>query len=105
MKNIIEYQCEICNSLYDTEIEAIECENKGTEQPLAKVGDEVEMEIKVSGGFDPWYKPVKVREIEDMGHFLLYKFDEYDQDIKEWYEFSKSCYGNSEYRERIISKK
>ncbi|MCM3390228.1 hypothetical protein M3649_19200 [Ureibacillus chungkukjangi] len=42
MKQILNgFQCEKCNSIYDTENKAIDCEKNPIESPLLKIGDSV----------------------------------------------------------------
>lgn len=100
MEEITMYQCEICNEVYFNQDEALECERKGKEVPLVKVGQHVEYEVRVGGGFDPFYVEMRVKNIEDKGHFLVYHLEEYDEDENEWYESGyvmSGIWGNEEF--------
>lgn len=99
MKEITMYECEICNALYREYKDAIACENRGKETPLVNVGDEVSFEIKVGGGFDSIFGELRVREIEDTGHYFIYRFNQEHMD-EGWEESSYSIYGNDEFEER-----
>lgn len=101
-RKTIMYQCEICKSNYITETEAASCETIGTEIPLAKVGDLVDVEREVGGGFDNIFFEFRIREISSYdGHFLTYNFDEYSEYNEEWVEASFSAYSNSNFLERV----
>lgn len=103
MRKIEMYECEICKWTYKTEEEAISCEANGKEFAVLNEGDMVEFKHKVGGGFDPFYTPVKVGKIEDMGHYLEYSLlEEYrheDGEV-EWYE-RYTLYRNSDVEEYI----
>jgi hypothetical protein len=104
MKEVKMYKCELCNGVYDLKEYAFDCEAKGKEKPLAKVGDMIEYEVRVGGGFDPFYVEMRVSKIEDKGHFLIYYFEEYDEEDKEWYESGYGTeigvWGNDDFKER-----
>jgi hypothetical protein len=102
VKKLIMYQCEICKSNYKTETEAVTCEAIGTEIPLAKVGDLVDVEREVGGGFDNISFEYRIRKISSYdGHFLTYNFDEYSEYNEEWVEASFSVYDNANFLERV----
>ena len=50
MKQVDRYQCEICKQIYETELEAIECESQGEPVVDDKIGDTVLVNTE-SGGF------------------------------------------------------
>lgn len=84
-KTVTRFQCEICEELYKTEQEAMECEAKGKELPLASKGDSIEYRVEMSGGFPDWFTPVRVLRVADEGHYLVYYFEEENED-GEWEE-------------------
>ena len=49
MKEIILYQCEICNYTYTNKTEAIRCENRPTPSTIYKVGDKLPIETRYDG--------------------------------------------------------
>jgi hypothetical protein len=104
-KKLTMYQCEICNSIYKGENEATSCEAMGTETPLANVGDLVDFEIEIGGGFDNVFVEYRVREISSYdGHFLTYNFEE-ESETGEWKEVPFSAYSNANFLERLKFKK
>ena len=50
MKQVDRYQCEICKQIYETELEAIECESQGKPVVDESIGDTVLVNTE-SGGF------------------------------------------------------
>lgn len=99
MKELTVYQCELCKELHIARDEAIECESQGEEIPLVKVGQMVEYEQKVEGGFPPFYESWRVRDIENKGHYLVYILEEYYEEYEEWYE-SKTIWGNEGFKKK-----
>lgn len=72
MIQLTKYQCEICQRLFDNPDEAIKCESRGKEQPLAKLGQTILYKDDWNGGFGTCFDKIEVIEIEDMGHYLNY---------------------------------
>lgn len=103
MKEITMYECEICNEAYREYEEAHECESRGKEISLVKVGGDVEYEITMGGGFGNIYIPLRVKTIEDTGHYFIYRFEE-EYDNGEWDESMHSVYGNDEFNNRVTIK-
>lgn len=103
MKPIMMYECEICQDIYNDSDEAIECETLGKEKPLCKIGDFVDYEVQVGGGFDSFYVQLRVREIEENGHFIIYHFEEFDTDDEEWRESNyvlSGVFGNEMFNQK-----
>lgn len=100
-KTITMYQCELCARYYETNEEAVSCEENGKELPLASVGDLLDYEIEVGGGFDNIFVDLRISEIEDTGHFLIYHFD---QEYNEGYGSPYSEYGNESFSRRTKPK-
>lgn len=97
------YECEICNEVYREYEDAFACESRGREVPLANIGDEVDYEIKMGGGFNNIYTPLRVKSLENTGHYFIYRFEEeYDDGL--WDESMHSIYGSDEFNKRITIK-
>jgi len=95
------YECEVCSKLYDWDLNAIECEKQGKEPLLAEVGDEIYYKVVMSGGFEPFFVPVRIGGVESRGHYHVYHLEDYNPDEDEW-EVSNYCstiLGNDEFRE------
>jgi hypothetical protein len=106
MKKVIRYMCEICKQEYSDSDEAVTCEEKGIEKPLAKVGDIVNHRVEMSGGFNDWFIGQRISDIEQEGHRLNYYFEEYNQETGGWevdYNFF-SVWGNSKFKSLITLK-
>ena len=106
-KKLTMYQCEICNSNYQTENEAISCEAVGIETPLANVGDLVDFERETGGGFDNIVFEYRIRDIRTYdGHYLTYTFEE-ESEFQNgvWEEVSFCVYDNANFLERVKLKK
>ncbi|MCM3387280.1 hypothetical protein M3649_03925 [Ureibacillus chungkukjangi] len=73
MKKVEMYECEICNETYRTKQEALECESIGKEIPLYSVGDFVERDVHVSGGFGVFKEQLMISKVKDKGHFIYYE--------------------------------
>ena len=100
MNKIMMFECEICKEVYRSEEEAKECEFRGKEQPLVEVGQFIDYEVKVGGGFDSFYVEQRISNVEDNGHYYIYYLEEYDEDSKTWYESnykSTGIYGNQDF--------
>jgi hypothetical protein len=95
------FQCEICKDVYHLRNEALECESFGKEVKLAEIGQIVEYEMHVSGGFPSFYVPVRISDIIDKGHYFVYYFEEYDEDEKEWVEFGRTIWSSEEFINNI----
>lgn len=96
------YECELCNEVYREREDAHACESKGSEIPLVKIDDMVDYEVKVGGGFNSFYVPLRVTDVEDRGHYIVYYFEQYDEDENEWSEsdFAMSgVWGNEKFEE------
>ena len=74
MKILSQYQCEICCEIYTKEEKAITCERKGVEQPLAKIGDVVEMITRLVDK-PHTYQKLRIAGIREIGHELEYSFE------------------------------
>jgi hypothetical protein len=103
IKEVLKYQCEICHELYDDKEEALECEYKGIEEPIAKVGEWYACVIgHLEGNLDnPMYNPYRIREINRDGHYALYIFEE-EYDDGNFYETLFSAYGNKHFLEECF---
>lgn len=103
MKEVKMYQCEICNEYFELKQSAIDCENDGKEYPIIEIGDEVLKIIKMGGGWSDQHAPLKLSSIEDKGHYLVYRFLEWDSNEDEWYENPGDyAYGNKDLLENYI---
>jgi hypothetical protein len=100
MREVTMYMCEICNEIHNSPLEAVECEKRGKETPLKKIHETVEYEMKVGGGFDSFYIPLRIGSIDDAEHYIIYKLEECDEVNEDWYEFT-SIYGNENLLSRI----
>ena len=98
------YQCELCESIYVSNKEAEQCERLGKELPLATAGDLIEYELKVGGGFNSMFIDLRVRDVEDTGHFIIYSFEENDGKGG-WEEASYGVYGEEEFKKLVTIKK
>lgn len=105
MRKITMFQCEVCNKFYHSEEEAIECELRGKELPLGKVGSLVEYEVKING-YDRWFEELRICRIKDTGHYLIYFFEEYNPDEGLWEEsiHFNSVWGNEEFKKLVTLK-
>lgn len=106
MRKIDMYQCEICKSVHYSESDALRCENKGKETPLASIGDLVQYRIEISGGYADIFTELRIKSIEDKGHYLIYYFEEYYPDYDMWDEniHFNSVWGNDEFKKLITVK-
>ena len=100
MKEITMYECEICKEAYRDKEKAIACEQKGKEIPLIQVGETVQYEMQMGGGFSPFYVKMRIIKIKDDGHSLKYYTETYDEEDKEWVQSSMNTtaiWGNREF--------
>lgn len=88
MKEIMMYECDICKEVYRDKEEAISCEKRGKETPLVQEGETIQYAIHVDGGFPSYYVDMRVREIEEKGHYMMYYAGEYDEEKGRWVEDS-----------------
>jgi hypothetical protein len=100
MKEIICYLCEMCNECYKNKEEALKCESIGKEEQLIKINDIVTYKYSISG-FD-CEAEIKIVNIIDTGHFLVYKFMSRLEDGWEDGLYGKDeIWGNRELLKRI----
>lgn len=100
MREIKCYQCEICNKFYRHEKKAQQCESKGKEMPLAKVGDILIYKHSISG-FE-CEDEIKISKIIDKGHYLIYKFmSRLNNGWEKGLYFNDEICGNDEFKRRI----
>lgn len=103
MKSLIMYQCEMCKDTYDNPEEAIKCESRGVETPLLKVGQLIDYEVLMNGGFPSFWVEQRIGKIEDHGHYLVYQLEEFNEDFREWTESNyklSGIWGNDEFNKR-----
>lgn len=105
-KAVTRYQCEICGKLYDDEVSAVSCEDIGKETPLATVGELVDFRIEMSGGWNDWFVEVRVSDIVDNGHYLIYYFEEYDSVTDSWDDNAhySNVWGADQFARKIVKK-
>jgi len=77
MRKLTCHQCEICNEIYfdikdNGKEKAIKCESIGKPKQLANIGDKFTYKYSMSGLHNEI--PIKIYNIIDKGHYLIYKF-------------------------------
>lgn len=76
MKHITKYQCEICQTIHDTEAEAVKCEAKGIQPPRFHVGESVYVIHRYPNYSDrPFGKRTVTKVITENRHTADYVFD------------------------------
>ena len=103
IKQITCFQCEICGEIHPEEKDAIKCELNGKEISLAETGDVLKYKYNVSGF--KYEQDIKIYEICDEGHYLVYKFMIKDCDkwiIEEYY--NNELFGNDHFEAKVITK-
>jgi len=73
MRKLIKYECEICKSLFDSEQDAIKCENRGKEEILAHIGEKILYRDDWNGGFGTCYAEMEIIDVEVCGHYIKYE--------------------------------
>ncbi len=93
------YRCEICDSIYENEKEAVDCESRGEEFPLAEVGQKVSFRDDWNGGFGTCYIEMDIIGVCNKGHYIEYILGR----IEDLYPFC-DVNGNDEFNDlcRII---
>lgn len=88
-----------------SENEALECEAKGSELPLAKVGDTIELKIiecRNDGSTDTYLIDTVLYQVECRGHFITYELgdEREDDESKETYYYPyEGIWGNEAFKE------
>lgn len=100
VKSVIKFECEICSKLHNTEEGALNCESFGKEEPIYKVGDFVQHEMWVEGGYGfVGYETLMVSKVDASGHWVMYDLcSEYDGS---WEYPEVSYFGNEEMNEKV----
>lgn len=105
MKKITRYQCEICHDIYDSENEALDCENRGIEKPLVKLYDHVSFRDDWNGGLDSTWYDLQVVKIKECFHGVIYElgvvYDEQTHDCT----YDEYIYGNNEFLDKCKIKR
>lgn len=100
MKKIIRYQCEVCESFFETEEMATECENIGIEKEVAKKGEIIHIKMEYGSS-----RAGRVLSIETKGHQKDYKIGIFPQSNGmhfDDYEMTLILKGNKEAALRIV---
>lgn len=102
MKEIVMYECEICKQVHRKKENALLCEERSKEQPLADIGQMVIYKIKIEGGYTPLFVDLRIKEIKDKGHYLIYCLEEYCEESDTWIESNVTMgdiWGNEKFKE------
>lgn len=84
MKKVTMYKCEICNEIYESGSEALNCESKGEEEPLANIGNIVDFYLDTGDAdYDQFAANLRIYKITQEGHNCIYEFEEKDRN-DEW---------------------
>lgn len=90
VSELVKYTCDICNKIYNTKNEAIECESVGySELPIFEIGDCYDFVMSVNRcPYDKNdYEGVEIIKITNIikSHKIKYICDVYDEIEEEWY--------------------
>lgn len=97
---VVKYKCETCNEEYSTNEFALDCESKGTETPLVEIGDMIQFEVVVNGGFNNIFLDLRIKNIEKVKHFIFYSL-EAEPEKGVWVDSLYDIFGNSQFRKRV----
>jgi len=99
MKQLMCYQCELCQKLYESEEEAAACEKKGATKPLTQKGEEITIQLTTYFHRHS-NRRARVLNVQQVGHDWEYQLGILMKKTKS--VESIHIYSSDELKERLI---